>query len=272
MNLFEIYDYKELIKLKMTTLKQINSRYTFEGLADAMKIHKPYLSKVLNKKGNFTEDQLFRCSEYLKLSELEKNYLELLFRENNTFVPERKTRINVELDKIRKKALKSSSIYSDFEKADSTHDTNTYFIDPYYAIIHMHLLVPKFRENTDLIAAKLNLSRDRVFEYLENLHLMRIILKKGKDIKVLKEFIHLPENSSLITAFRNLSKFKAIEKISQIPSDDYLSLHVFLTADENSRNKIQKLFLEFLTEAKKIADKAKPEDVFQLNFDLLKWS
>ena len=88
----------------------------------------------------------------------------------------------------------------------------------------------------------------------------------------MKEFIHLPENSKKIVAFRNLSKAKSIDKISRISSDTFLSMHVFFVADESGKNKIQKLFLEFLNESKKISDKSKPEEVFQLNFDLLKWS
>lgn len=272
MNLFEINDYKKLIKEKILALKQINSSYTFDALALAMKIHKPYLSKVLNQKGNFNEDQLYRCADYLKLTELERQYFNLLYSENTSEVFERKNKLKVELSKIRKKAIKSSSLYTESEKADSIPETSDYFIDPHYALIHMHLLVQKYRENLELIADNLHLPKERVLEYLESLHFMRIIQKKGKDIQVLKEFIHLPENSKLITAFRNLSKYKAIEKVSQLPADDFLSMHVFFVTDESGKNKIQKLFLEFLNDAKKMADKSKSEDVFQLNFDLLKWS
>lgn len=49
-------------------------------------------------------------------------------------------------------------------------------------------------------------------------------------------------------------------------------MHVFFVANEAGKNKIQKLFLNFLNESKKIADKCEPEDVYQLNFDLLRWS
>ena len=272
MNLFELDSYKKFIKDRVAALKQINSQYTFDALASAMGIHKPYLSKVLNQKGNFTEDQLFRCAVFLKLNDLEKRYLELLFQENISEITDRKKQLSNELDKIRKTALKSSSLYSESESLDYNLENSDYFIDPHFALIHMHLLIPKYRENIELISNNLNISREQVFDYLELLHNMKVILKRGKEIQVLKEFIHLPENSKKIIAFRNLSKAKSVDKISRISSDAFLSMHVFFVADENGKNKIQKLFLEFLNESKKIADKSNSEDVFQLNFDLLKWS
>lgn len=272
MNLFEYTSYKKLIKDKVSDMKQLNSKYTFDGLALSMNVHKPYLSKVLNQKGNFTSDQLFKCCQYLKLSETEKNYFLMLYEENTSSLPDRKNALNDGLDKLRRKVLKSSSIYNEDDSAASSLQMTNYFIDPYYPLIHMFLLVKKFRENTELIADRLGLSKEKLGEYVESLHNLNIIEKRGKEITVQKEFVRLPENSHMITAFRSLSKIKSLEKINQTSIDNYLSMHVFFTADELGRNKIQKLFLEFLEEAKKIADKSKSEEVLQLNFDLLKWS
>lgn len=272
MIVFEYKSYKELIKGKMAHLKQLNPKYTFDALALTMGVHKPYLSKVLNQKGNFSGDQLYKCSQYLKLSDLEKQYLLLLFEENISELPERKAILRTEIDKLKKKVLKTDSLYEESTALTALGDFHSYFLDPFYALIHMFLLIPDCRENIDLIATKLDLSKSKVSEYIETLHHMKIIEKKGKEIKVLREFVRLPENSQLITAFRNLSKLKSLDRISQSDSDHFLSLHIFFTADESARFKIQKLFLDFLTEAKKIADKTKSENVYQLNFDLLKWS
>jgi hypothetical protein len=98
MSLFESDSYKKFIKSRVAELKQINSRYTFDALAIAMRIHKPYLSKVLNQKGNFTEDQLFRCASFLKLNDFERRYLELLFQENISEIADRKKLIANELN------------------------------------------------------------------------------------------------------------------------------------------------------------------------------
>jgi transcriptional regulator with XRE-family HTH domain len=273
MNIFECKSYKNLIKEKLTELKSINSKYTFEALAKAMNIHKPYLSRVLNQKGDFNKDQLFLCAKFLKLTELETEYFYFLFEENTCYVPERKNQLAVRLEEYTKRSLKSDSLYS--SQSSKNHQiarSDDYFMDPYFPLIHMFLLIPKFAENPSHIADTLGLSPEKTLEYIENLHFMKIIEKKNNKINILKEFIHLPENSILITAFRNLSKMKALDRITSSSSDDYLSLHVFFTSDEAARKKIQKLFLEFLDTAKKISDKSKSEEVYQLNFDLLKWS
>lgn len=273
MNIFEITSYKILIKERLQELKNINSKYTFEAMAKSMNIHKPYLSRVLNQKGDFNKDQLFLCSKYLKLNELESEYLYHLFEENTCFIPERKNELAAKLKDITKKSLKSESLYKNQKNTEpEVIKIDDYFMDPFFPLIHMFLLITKFNENPPLIAELLGLATDKLYEYIESLHHMKIIEKKQNKIVILKEFLHLPENSSLITAFRNLSKMKSLDRIASSSPDNYLSLHVFFTSDETARKKIQKLFLEFLDEAKKISDKSKSEEVYQLNFDLLKWS
>lgn len=232
--------------------------------------HKPYLSRVLNQKGDLSSDQIYKCSRYLKLSDLEKQYFGLVYEENVSSLSERKLMLTNEIEKIRKKALKSDVLYAD--KTQEIESSENYFLDPYFALIHMHLLVPKYKNNSDLISAKLNLPKLKVNEYIESLHDMKIIDKTDNEIKILKEFVRLPDSSQLMTSFRILSKIKALEKITQLPVDDYLSMHVFFVADKSGKQKIQKLFLDFLSESQKIAEKSKPEDVYQLNFDLLKWT
>lgn len=131
MNLLENTSYKNLIKEKMTLLKQINSKYTFDALAKAMNVHKPYLSRVVNQKGDFNLDQLFLCANYLKLNELEKKFLFLLFEENNCYIPERKSQLQKEIEKVRKKSLKSEALYN-HDSTDSivTQKTSEYYLDP----------------------------------------------------------------------------------------------------------------------------------------------
>tara|TARA_B110001454_G_scaffold158569_1_gene147885 strand:- start:21019 stop:21831 length:813 start_codon:yes stop_codon:yes gene_type:complete len=270
MSVFEISSYKDIIKYKVGLLKKVNFKYTFDSLAKAIDVHKPYLSRVLNQKGDLSSDQIYKCSRYLKFSDLEKQYFALVYEENISTLPDRKSMLTNEMDKIRRKALKSDVLYP--ETPQDIERPENYFLDPYHALVHMHLLIPKYKNNTDLIAAKLNLSKPKVNEYVEALHDMQIINKTGSEIKIMKEFVRLPDSSHLMTSFRNLSKLKALEKITQLPNEDYLSMHVFFVADNSGKQKIQKLFLDFLNEAKKIADKSKCEDVYQLNFDLLKWS
>lgn len=270
MNVFEISNYKDVIKYKVGLLKKVNPKYTFDSLANAIDVHKPYLSRVLNQKGDLNSDQIYKCSRHLKFSDLEKQYFGLVYEENISTLPDRKSMLIHEMDKIRRKALKSDVLYPD--SSQDIERSENYFLDPYHALVHMHLLIPKYKSNTDLIATKLNLTKSKANEYIEALHDMKIIDKTGNEIKIIKEFVRLPDSSHLITSFRNLSKLKALEKITQLPSEDYLSMHIFFVADNSGKQKIQKLFLDFLNDAKKIADKSTPEDVYQMNFDLLKWS
>lgn len=271
-SLFEMTSYKDLIREKLLELKSVNPRYTFDALSRAMNVHKPYLSKVLSQKGNLNSDQIYCCAQYLKLTDLESEYFLLLYQENTSCHLERKKQLQTQIEKLKLRALKSDSLYSEPNPSGELQAESNYFLDPYFALIHMFLLIDEYSSDYKLIATKLNLPLAKVNDYLESLHRLKVIQIQSSKIKVLKEFVRLPENSNLISPFRNLSKMKSLDKISNLPINDYLSLHVFFTSDERTRKKIQKLFLEFLEQAKTLADKSPAKEVYQLNFDLLKWS
>jgi plasmid maintenance system antidote protein VapI len=148
MNIFEIPNYKDLIKYKVGLLKKVNSKYTFDSLANAMDVHKPYLSRVLNQKGDLSGDQIYKCSRYLKFSDLEEQYFSLVYEENISSLPERKSMLINEIEQIRRKAIKSDVLYSD--RTEEIETSENYFLDPYFALIHMHLLVPKYKKKSRL--------------------------------------------------------------------------------------------------------------------------
>jgi len=67
-------------------------------------------------------------------------------------------------------------------------------------------------------------------------------------------------------------RLKALDRISSLAAKDTYNFSVVFTADEDVRRRVQGRFLRFLKEVEDEVKQARAEDVYQLNFDLFKWS
>jgi transcriptional regulator with XRE-family HTH domain len=272
MNLYECKTYKEALKVLTEERKTKRKAVTFEAMADYCGIQKTYLSKVLNKDGNLSADQLFQAAEFLKLNAFESNYLENLYQVNTTQVNSRKLKFQLAIEKARKEILKSeNSIKSEIEHLHELA-TEKYYLDPYYQLIHIFLTIDHYSKNHLEIGKNLNLPNTRLDQYLNDLSDWKIIEIKNGSYKVLKNNLHLPKDSYLNSSFRNFVRQASQNKMNILEQDDFYSFSAIVSCDIETKQKIQKRFLEFLKNCQNDVMKSKSEEVFQINFDLLKWS
>jgi hypothetical protein len=83
---------------------------------------------------------------------------------------------------------------------------------------------------------------------------------------------HLPKSSTLYPNYRMQMRLKAIELMQRRSSDQHYSFSVLFSADEELRRKFQARFLELVDWAQKNSYQSFQDEVYQMNFDLLKWS
>lgn len=272
MTLYECNTYKEALKILTEELKSKRKAVTFEAMAEACGVQKTYLSKVLNKEGNLSPDQLFQASEFLKLNAFESHYLEHLYLLNTTTVANRKIKFQQLLDKARKEILKSeNSIKTESENINDLA-IEKYYLDPYYQLIHIFLTIDYYSKNYSEISKKLNLSTVKFDLYISDLIDWKMIDFKNGVYKVLKNNLHLSKDSYLNSAFRNLGHLASMNKMNTSEQDDFYSFSAIISCDSETKQKIQKRFLDFLKSCQSDVVKASSEEVYQLNFDLVKWS
>ena len=272
MTLYECDDYKQALKLLTEDRKLKRKAVTYEAMAQHCGIQKTYLSKVLNKEGNLSHDQLFLAAEFLKLSAFETNFLENLYWVNVTQVASRKIKYDLAVENARKEILKSeNSIKTDGEILHQLL-IEKYYLDPYYQLIHIFLTIDSYSKNPQDIVKKLGLPQTKFENYLGDLSDWKIIEFKNGTYKVLKNNLHLPKDSDLNTTFRNSTRLASQNKMNVVEQDDFYSFTAIISCDEKTKEKIQKKFLEFLKNCQSEVIKSTSEGVYQINFDLLKWS
>jgi hypothetical protein len=67
-------------------------------------------------------------------------------------------------------------------------------------------------------------------------------------------------------------RLKALDLMEKISKNRQYSFSVLYSSGEESRRKIQTRFLEFIDWVQKETQAEAPAHVYQLNFDLLKWT
>jgi hypothetical protein len=89
---------------------------------------------------------------------------------------------------------------------------------------------------------------------------------------VLKDNLHLSPESTIYRPYRTLLRFKAMERLDRLNAGDAYNYSVLFTADEEVRRRVQARFLEFLKDVQDDIQAAPAQEVYQLSFDLFRWS
>jgi transcriptional regulator with XRE-family HTH domain len=270
--IFSETDYKEILKKQIIYKKKLRPHYTFEAVAKACGVQKTYLSRILRHKGNLSLDQIYLACDFLKFKSLEIEYTVAVYLQQICTAEKRKSFYRNRAEEIRKKALNTESKLSVKAQNPASQMLSQYYADPYYSLIHMFLTLEEYRQNPQALASVLSIDQSRVSSYLDDLESMGIIQQQGRRWKVVKNNIHLPESSPFVKAHRSLLRVKAMEKIDRLDPKDFYSFTVVFSADGVVKRQAHELFLTYLEEVQDLVNNSAETEVYQMNFDLLKWS
>lgn len=271
MNIFYSASYKTLLRDEMTRRKaSFGARFTYQGAAAAAGIQKTYLSKVFaDKKTHLSEDQLFKVLRYLDLSPEEHRYAEILHRYERSQDPQRSSLLKSEIEELRREKLRTHEhIESKTLRETSPEKTAEYYTDPNLQVLHMLLTIPKLSVQEERLATILGVTLDEIHRLTKLLMNLGLVEKNGKNIRVTELQLHLKDTSHLIRPYRKLLRMKALEKV---PVKDDYSFSVLLSCDEKTRREANEILLGAVSQIKKLVSVANPEQVHQINIDLLRW-
>ncbi len=273
MNIYLMDSYKLILKSSLEERKRLKDKQlTFNSMAEYCHIQKTYLSKVLNRDGNLNLDQLYLACQYLSLSQDETAYCFLLHSYETSQVEVRRSEIFKKIDRVREAKLRTEA-YVQVSSIELKSDVlNRYYLDPLYSVIHMLLTIRRFAKDPKSIAPLLQLKPQKAAQYIRGLEDMGIIELKEAGIRVLRNNIHLPKGSPLLPPYRMLMRLKALSRLDASDNTQDYTFSVIFSSSPAVRRKIQERFLGFLEETQTMVSQCNSEEVFQMNFDLLKWS
>jgi transcriptional regulator with XRE-family HTH domain len=269
----EIYhcnDYRDALKMAINRLSLRGEKVSSQSLAETAGIQAPYLSKVFNGHAELSSDQLFLICDRLGLSTDEEDFVKLLLDFSRCSIKRRKDLLKTQIKSLQNEKLSPSHQREKMAIKNYSEQLAQYYLDPVAQQVHMLMTIPKWRQNTTLIATKLDIDTDRLAKILKNLEDLQIIEVKNKTYAVIKEQMHLPKNHPLCGPQQNLQRFAAANRLLKKQKDGF-SFIATISADEKTKNQIQHNFMLFLKSVESLVEKAPNEEIYHLQFDIFNW-
>lgn len=273
MTLYDHTDYRQALRWASAQWKENGPGRTYLRLAKAAGVHPPYFSNVLKEKAHLNSDQIYTLMQYMGHSHAEMEFLMLLMEEEKCVVQTRKRALIEQLQKIKANKKKTESSINVEVISPVESRMSRFYLDPTIRLIYAFMAVPELGKDPQRIAKSLNLSESTVQEVITYLLDIGLIEKnqEGQLIKA-KTKIHLPKESHLFEAQRKLLLYRCLEHQNRTRNDSDYHFEVTFSATKEVKELIHQKFLDFLKEVQPLVEKANPEEVFQMNFELFNWS
>ncbi len=271
--IFEAANYKQALQSVLEERrKTLGKIYTYQGMAKACRVQKTYLSRVFNGDAHLSDDQLYMAADFLGMNPEERQYVTLLHQYERSGLQPRKRLIQPQIEAVRKRNLKTASHLAVEQMSAEASDYSEYFINPMMQLVHAYLMVPKFAKDLTRLRQNLGLPNAELAKILARLSLLGFIRFHQDKYEVVKDSFHLSPESPIYQAYRKLLRLKALERLEKTAADDSYGISVVFTATEEVRRKVQSRFLAFLKEIEDEVRPAESAEVYQMNFDLFRWS
>lgn len=107
---------------------------------------------------------------------------------------------------------------------------------------------------------------------LEALRRMGLIeLDPHGKIRLLRDSLHLRPESAVYRPWRTQMRLQGLHQMDRLENDRACGFTAVFTADQNTRETLQRRFLAFLAEAEQLSNSAAGDKLLQMNFDLFEW-
>lgn len=266
--MFSVYKYLEYTQI-IEELSKIR-RISYRTLAQSSGIHTSYFSRVQMGHANFSSEQLYSLAMIFELKPEETEYLLLLGEYQRSGQAKHKLYLKKKIDQLRNEKLKLKEKLNHIPIVESQiRNYQPYYLESITAKIHMHLCLPKYRENPQLLLKKLNISDQKLAKELDKLKSLQVIQIDRNKITLLKDSLHLDEADPISSINHMNWRLEAINKISKkdLRVSDY-HFTVNFTANEETKIAIKQSFKDFLVGVQKLVGHSSEEDVYTLTFDL----
>lgn len=282
MSFFSHTDYRLALKELVADRKTLEPRFGFHVLAEAARIQRPYMSKVIAGTAELSLDQMHLIAEALHLDEERSEFLELLLNYSRSSVFSRKKKLKKRIDEIAESKLKiSANIKSKVIIPKTDQEMSLYYLNPWTQIVHVALSVSKFSEDPKLLADTLGIPYVEMQIILQNLISMNLVSKNNsRDAKKnqriayvpLENHIHLDRSSPLFGAWQTQLELLGMQRKRSAPQSKSYSFMAVYSATEDLRKKTITKFTDFLTELQEDVKNADPLTTYQIGFDLFPWT
>jgi transcriptional regulator with XRE-family HTH domain len=272
LNIFKETDYRKIFSALVQDRKGGDRRWSFQGLAEAIRVPKSYVSRVMHGEADFNHDQLFLACEYFELTNDEFSYLDLLLTYERSGLEKRKAQLRKEIKLAQAKYLDLAKQLNNEPVINEVSIQSEYYLNPMFQLVHGALSIKKYQTNVFALCSSLAVTREYLSEILHRLERMGLCEQKEGIVTPIEVNFHLPKNSPIARAWLSQLRLLSMQRMQTLTRDDYFSYSVVFSGDSDTEAKIRQQFVDFLKTAQATVSDGVCERTFQLNLDLIPWA
>lgn len=265
-NIYEFNDLNDCIKYQFR-IRKLN----FSRVSHATDIHPSYFSRVMKAKASFSQNQIFKIGNFLKLEEEEVDFLFLLLQKQLAGNPAERQFFEKRIRRVQNEKLNiSRNMDAKVLQLHGQTGWGDYYTEAMTTMVHMYLTMPEYQKMPTRILEKLNLTQEKLSQELGKLQSLGIIEMKGSKIIAVRDSIHLAEESPW-SAINHINwRLKSIQQLEQRTNDkSNYHLSAVFTLDEETKHLLKQKLRQLALEAKLMVDGTASSDrVCKLIVDL----
>ncbi|MGE3610757.1 MAG: TIGR02147 family protein [Bacteriovoracaceae bacterium] len=264
-----VFDYQDFYQFLPNEIEKIarNKRGEKSRLAEYLNVMPSLLSQYLSGSRVLSEDQVFLISEFLGHSELEREYVSLLFRYSMASNKKLKMNLKEKMDQIKKNSLNiSKRVIVDKELSES--EKANLYSSWYYIAIWAYTSL-EGGKSLDEISTRFDLPIKTVREALDFLVKTQLCKIENGKYKHHLNRTHIEKNSSYFKQHHNNWRIKSIQKIDESELED-INFTAPLTLSKKDFEKLREEILKMIQSVYKTVKETNPEEMYCLNIDFFR--
>jgi uncharacterized protein (TIGR02147 family) len=267
MNIFELDDYKEAIKLFIRQKDKASQRGAFKNLAEYLGVHATLVSQVLSGTKDFTEEQIFSVCDFLGIGKLEGQYLWILVQIERAGSVKLKNHYIELKEQMRKNALQLSNRVKKQRDLSETEKAIFYSSWIYSAVQVASTLEKKV--DFEFICERFQLSPEKAREVLDFLIQTNLVFEKEGKFLPGTNSTHLEKKSPFILKHHTNWRLKAIDAAEDL-TDEELIYSANFSVSKKDFQKLREEMVQVIQRFLSVVKDSKAEEIAQFNLDFFK--
>ncbi|WP_374077012.1 TIGR02147 family protein [Bdellovibrio bacteriovorus] len=262
MNIFDYHDYKQCINDWIKEQPQ-HGHGQLRRLALHLGVNSVVMSQVFRGSRDLTLEQALSVSEYIGLTDPERDYLLLLIQQSRAGSHQLKKVFSKQLEDSRRAAtaLKNRVAHQKFTDEDKA----TFYSQWYYSAIRLGVSIPKLK-NIGAIAEHLNLDRSLVAKVVDFLLKNKLIVSRKDRLEIGPQVTHVGHDSPFVTRHHINWRLKSLQALDSVSEEDLFYTGPMALSEEAAQE-IRQLLVELVTKSTKKAAASESEVLRCLNID-----
>ncbi len=263
-NLKSIFSFDTLENYLIFLFKQPSMYGKKAKLSEKLRIHPTHLSQIFSGGRQFTEDQSFLLSQFLELSDLESDYLQLLGKLSRAQVNEFKVEVKKQLQEVKNKSKElSNRIATDDKISDLDHAQ--FYSSWLYVAFTMYCSLGKGKTLEEIVE-HFRISRKEVLDkitFLMNAQLLK--LEKGYYQPGIRR-THLDRVSPYLSKHHTNWRLLSLAHFDRLTSSELMYTAPF-TISEKDFHILREKMVSLLQELSNTVSETNPEKMACVNLD-----